>query len=373
MKLALIRQRYTDFGGAELYVSRLARRLVERGHEVHILAREWRADRTEGLIFHPLQCGGPAFIRLKAFARAAAREVENGDFDLVHSFERTYSQDIFRAGDGCHREWLVRRARAQGVWRGRLDTINPRHRAFLDVEARLFADPRLKIVLVNSRLGREEIIKHYHLARDKFRVVYNGLDQGRFNPGLRGGHRAEVRAELNLEADEPVALFVGSGFARKGLVGLIRALPASKVRLVVAGRDRLSPYENLARRLGVLERIIFLGPRTDAARLYGAADVFVLPSWYEPFSNACLEAMAAGLPVITNEETGAAEIIEEGVNGSTLAFPTRPEELAAKIEMALKMDRAGLIEANQRLLAPFDWEKNLADTLAAYGEALGQA
>ena len=132
MKLALVRQRFTGFGGAELYVSQLARRLTGQGHDVHILARKWDGHREQGLTVTRIEClGGPAFIRLKSFARAVERQVKRGEYDLVHSFERTWSQDIFRAGDGCHREWLARRARVKGETRKILDSLNPRHRAFL--------------------------------------------------------------------------------------------------------------------------------------------------------------------------------------------------------------------------------------------------
>jgi len=372
LKLALIRQRYTDFGGAELYVSRLAELLVERGHQVHVIAREWKAEPQEGLFFHAVTAGGPTFVRLKTFARAAARIVQEENFDLVHSFERTDCQDVFRAGDGCHREWLERRARAGGPGRRWLDRINPRHRAFLELEARLFSSPRLKTVIVNSKLGRDEIIRHYGLPPDRFRVIYNGLDRTRFHPGLRAGFREEVRAELQLEPGEPVALFVGSGFARKGLAELIRALPQTTVKLLVAGKDKIEPYRNLARRLGLADRVLFLGPRADVDRLYGAADLFVLPSCYDPFANACLEALAAGLPVVTTVETGAAEVVQEGLNGYGLSFPVRPDELAEKIHLALSLDRNSVITANQGLLTPFDWTENLTRTLKVYEEILGR-
>ena len=367
MKLALIRRRYTDFGGAERYVNQLAARLVEAGHEVHVLAREWHPRQGTGLTFVRVAAGGgPSFVGLLTFARAASRLVEAGGYDLVHSFERTFTQDIFRAGDGCHREWLARRAAALGRPRGWLDRLSPRHRAFLYLESRLYADPRLKFILVNSRQGKVEIERHYGVPEEKIRVVYNGLDRGRFHPGLAAEHREAVRQELGLAPDEPVALFVGSGFARKGLAAAIRALPESRITLLAAGRDRIGPYRALARRLGALRRVLFLGPRLDVERLLGAADLFVLPSLYEPFSNACLEAMAAGLPVVTTAGTGAAEIVEEGRNGCLVGQPPRPEELAEKMNRALAIDRAALAALNRKALEPFDWDRNLAETLAVY-------
>ncbi|MEW6264664.1 MAG: glycosyltransferase family 4 protein [Thermodesulfobacteriota bacterium] len=373
MKLAFIRQQYTDFGGAERYISQLVSRLLDLGHEVHVLARRWRARPRPGLTIHRVRClGGPAFVRLPSFARQAADMVKAGAYDLVHGFDRTYLQDIYRAGDGCHREFLIRRTRAAGRGQALLDALNPKHRVLLRLEAKLFADPRLKLVLANSEQGRREIMRHYGLPESMIRVVYNGLDQVAFRPSPGQEHRRAVRSELRLPLDEPAALFVGSGFARKGLAETIQALPATNIRLLVAGRDRSRPYRRLARRLGVEGRVVFLGPRLDVARLYGAADVFVLPSWYEPFSNACLEAMASGLPVVTTRETGVAEIIQEGVNGFLVTFPVDPAEVAEKLKLALNLNHGRLLEANARALKPFDWEENLARTLAAYEEITGR-
>jgi UDP-glucose:(heptosyl)LPS alpha-1,3-glucosyltransferase len=371
MKLALIRLKYTGYGGAERYVNRLASALIEKGHEVHLLAREWDAPDNTGLIFHRIRsAGGPTLIRQPAFARAVAREVDKGGFDLVHSFDRTYSQDVYRAGDGCHKEFLLRRGRVQSPVHGFIDRINPRHRMFLDLERRLFSDPRLKKVLANSKQGKSEIVRHYGLPENMIEVVYNGLDKTRFHPGLAAAHRASLRNEIGLGPDEPVILFMGSGFLRKGLRETIRALASARGRLLVVGKDNAAPYQALAERMGVAGRVQFLGPRNDAERFHGAADIFVLPGWYEPFSNACLEAMAAGLPVVAAEETGAAEVIEAGLNGFTVPIPVQPDRLAEKINRAYALDRNALIEANQRLLAPFDWDINVEKTLKTYEEIL---
>lgn len=371
MKLALIRGQYTDFGGAERYVNGLAHKLLELGHEVHILARQWAVSGDSELIFHPFPSGnGFSFLKQQRFANKVKKFVETHDFDLVHSFDRTYSQDVYRAGDGCHREHLNKRARAGG-WKQELsDRANPRHWVFLDMEKKLYSDPRLKIVIANSERGKREIIEHYNLAEEKIKVIYNGLDKERFNPGLRDRYRDEVRAELGLSPDEPVALFIGTGFNRKGLAAAIKALPATDAKLLVVGRGRIGKYEALASKLDLKDRILFLGPRKDVDRLYGAADIFVLPSLFEPFSNACLEAMAAGLPVVTCLETGAAEVIEPGSNGYVIDFLTETDQLSHGINTCLKIKRETVISKNEKLLIPFNWETNSAETLKVYQQVL---
>jgi hypothetical protein len=96
-------------------------------------------------------------------------------------------------------------------------------------------------------------------------------------------------------------LFVGSGYERKGLPTLLQALAAMErrdARLWVVGRDKQETLmRKLAQTLGIDQRVMFLGGQSDVRPFYGAADVFALPTLYDPFPNAALEAMASGLPL----------------------------------------------------------------------------
>jgi UDP-glucose:(heptosyl)LPS alpha-1,3-glucosyltransferase len=131
-----------------------------------------------------------------------------------------------------------------------------------------------------------------------------------------------------------VLLLVGSGFERKGLEYAVRALarlPAS-VRLEVAGKGNPVPYLRLAARLGVADRLRFLGSANRMEEVYANADILVHPAIYEPFSNACLEAMACGLPVVSSRVNGASEIIQPGCNGNVVDDPADAAALAAAIQ-----------------------------------------
>ena len=113
-------------------------------------------------------------------------------------------------------------------------------------------------------------------------------------------------------------LFVGSGFERKGLATAIDALGElgdDHARMIVIGKGRRLPYEELAGRRGVPDRVVWLGPRRDTERWYGAADVVVLPTRYEPFGNVHLEALASGVPMVTSVRAGGAELIRDGAIG----------------------------------------------------------
>ena len=317
MRIALIRQRYTAFGGAERFVANALRALTSQGALLSIVTRSWQAqDGIDAIHCDPFYLG--SVWRDWGFARAACRELARRDFDLVQSHERISCCDIYRAGDGVHREWLAERSRALPL-RQRLGLrLNPHHGYVLAAEARLFASPRLKAVICNSRMVKDEIRRHFGVAEEKLHVIYSGVDTAAFHPALRSQHRSAVRERHGIPADAPLFLHVGSGFERKGVARLLAALarlPRTAHALIVGKDKHLKRFQRLADRLGLASRAVFTGALTDVRPCYGAADVFCLPSLYDPFPNAALEAMASGLPVITSSKSGAAELIEPGTNG----------------------------------------------------------
>lgn len=316
IKLALIRGRYVEDGGAERFVARVLDALKSERATLTLFTREWRghAD-TEVVICNPFHLG--RLWRDWSFARSVCRELGKRPFDLVQSHERLSCCDVYRAGDGVHREWLGQRARMQGRL-GRLATaLAPYHCYVKAAEKRLFGSPRLKAVICNSLMVRDEIRHHFGVPETKLHVIYNGVDRNVFRPDVRR-HRAEVRARYGVPEHAVAFLFVGSGFERKGVMTTLYALSRlpEPACLWVVGRDRkLKRYQRRAEQLGLAGRVYFVGAQTDVLPFYGAADALVLPTLYDPFPNVIPEAMACGLPVITSTKSGAAELIDPGRDG----------------------------------------------------------
>jgi len=312
MRLGIVRQRYTPFGGAERFVERAIEALAERGVRVSIYTREWpreRDARIESVICNPFHVGN--VWRDVGFARAVRAALARDRPDIVQTHERIEGCDIFRAGDGVHRAFLDSRIEAGGRRERLAIAANPHHRYLLAAEARMFADPTLRAVICNSAMVKDDIRTHFAVAADKLHVIYNAVDPRQFGPDVRG-NRAAMRERLGLAAGDVAFLLVGSGYARKGVPAALRALARlpSSARLVVVGRDKHPRrYAALAQRAGVTGRVIFAGPQLDPRPYYGAADAFVLPSLYDPLPNAALEALACGLPVVTSRRCGAAELV----------------------------------------------------------------
>src|SRR5438045_248518 len=139
MKLGLIRQRYTPFGGAERFVERAIDALLARGVGIRVYTRRWPRARTahiEPVLCDPFYIG--SYWRDAGFARAVRMALARHRPEIVQTHERIHGCDIFRAGDGLHRAWLAERVAAGGRLERLRIAANPYHRYILDAEARVF-------------------------------------------------------------------------------------------------------------------------------------------------------------------------------------------------------------------------------------------
>ena len=374
MKIAFIRYRYDPFGGAERFTQALAQRLAAKGAEIHLYAREWSAPPSAGVMMH--RVGGPSWPSLLGYASfvfLVGRAVRKTRFDLVQSNERTLCQDVYRAGDGVHARWLDLRARRMGPLRRLSLRLNPFHAFRRCLERRLFDDPRLRAVIANSNMVKEEILARFGVDPARIFVIPNGVDLDRFHPGNRETLGAELRRRSGIGGQERIVLFVGSGFERKGLEFAMRGLAKARVpaRLWVVGKGRLRPYEKLARQLGLAERVDFWGPREDVVPFYAAADLLILPTLYDPFPSVVIEAMASGLPIITTAQCGAAGMMTEGRQGFILDTPEEVGRMAEYLEALDQVDTRRRMGREARKLAEdFPWERTVAELEQLYDDLI---
>ena len=381
MKIAIIRQRYNPYGGAERFVERALGALANEGAEVTLITRDWNGAPREG--FRQITCD-PGYSRLlggrtardRSFAACAQAEMARGGFDITQSHERIPGCMIFRAGDGVHAAWLAHRARVLGPLQRLSQGISAYHRYVLSAEKAMFEHPALRAVICNSPMVAAEVSNYYGLPAGKLPVIYNGVDTALFHPSLVGEFRAATRAQAAIPQGAPLLLFVGSGFERKGVPQLLRAFAAARTaeaHLVIVGADRkLQAMQALAARLRLAGRVHFTGPLRDVRPWYGAADGFVLPTLYDPCPNAALEALACGLPILTSTTCGAQAWVKAGDNGWVVdaldrdALATRLDDLCA-LAGNLAARQAARAAAEPLTLAA------MADRLLALYRSLGGA
>lgn len=316
MRIALVVERFEPSGGVESAVWHIAEGLAEAGDEVHVVAR--RAIECKHVTLHHVPVSDfwqP--VRVSRFSSQAHKELRDSRFDIVHSFSRTRHQDVFHAGGGSHADYMRRNYGRAGATARRL---SPRHAVLLSIERRIFRDPNQTIQCV-SEMVRNEITLRYGTPSTRLPVIHYGVDTRRFDPDRNAHMRPALRSELGA-IDATVWLLAGSGWHRKGLDTALEALSRTqdeRAQLWVAGRDTPRAWERRAERLGVGSRVRFLGPRDDIENLYVAADGLLLPTRYDAFGLVCLEAAAAGIPVLTSGTAGAAELLADA--GSVIEDP----------------------------------------------------
>jgi UDP-glucose:(heptosyl)LPS alpha-1,3-glucosyltransferase len=358
MKLLIIARPFVFHGGVEQATAGLVAALVEHGYEVHLLSPRGQTP-MRSVTLHPLPLPPlPSAARVLALAMSARIAVARGVWDVVQSHERTLRQDVYRAGEGCHRAYLA--SEGQGRTRGLY------HRIVLGLERRVFA--RTPQIVAIAQVGRREIETLYGVSPGRLAVVYNGVDLARFHPQNRARYRAGARAEAGLPSGAFTALFVGSGFARKGLATAVEAFaafPDRQSRLVVVGKGNPRPYQTIAARSGVGERVVWLGARSDLERWYAAADIVVLPSRYEPFGNVHLEALASGLPVVASARAGGAEVIADGVNGSVVD-PLDSRVVTAALQRFRERREGEVVAAARGSAEPYTYAAQVAGFARIY-------
>jgi UDP-glucose:(heptosyl)LPS alpha-1,3-glucosyltransferase len=353
LTIGFVRRGFSSSGGAESYLQRLAAGVKENGHEVRLFSSsDWPANQWS---FGPITRvrGGSA----TAFANEMEKLAPKSECDVLMSLERIWRCDLYRAGDGVHRAWLNRRAQVGGPWQRLSRILNRKHAATLALEKSLFADGGARRVIANSRMVKEEIAQFYGYPPEKMDVVYNGVPLDAFRSGQED--RVKNREAFGLGPGEVGVLFAGSGWERKGLRFAIEAIEncGKQIRLLVAGRGDEGKFSSA--------RLQFLGVVSDMPALYGAADIFLLPTIYDPFSNACLEALAAGLPVITTRANGFCEVIEAGVHGAILDDPRDIDAICEALRFwSEPAHREEARRRNLDLASRFDISANVRETLA---------
>jgi len=369
-RIALVRSRYDPSGGAERFVQGAVAALKSQGASLTIVTRSWPDHDGSAIVLDPFHVG--SLWRDMGFARAACAELARRRFDLVQSHERIACCDVYRAGDGVHAEWLAQRARVQSPWAALATRASPHHRYLLAAERELFTSSRLAAVICNSQMVMREVKARFGTAAHKLVLIRNAVDGARFHPGLRAEMRSAVRQQLAIAPHGNVAVHVGSGFERKGVAAFLEALARAATRPwgIVAGKDKhAARYVALARRLGVADRVRFVGAVSDVRPYLAAADTFFLATLYDPFPNAVLEAMASGLPVVTTTRCGAAEVVTEGETG----FVRDALDVAGLADALARLDPASAARmgaAARDAVAGFTPEAMGAQYLALYQSLL---
>jgi UDP-glucose:(heptosyl)LPS alpha-1,3-glucosyltransferase len=359
--------------GSERRYAELLRRLVGRGCELHLFARRWDEAAAQNIVCHRVPVRGPAALAPLLFALSAFRVTRRwrSHLDLVHSHTQSLGADVVSPGGGAYVAYL--RAIGHNPWRrvGR-PAWRPQDHARVFVERHQFRSARR--IVTNSLWSGRVLAETYPFAAARTRCVYNGVDSEHFSPCIREELRAGTRARLGVAPGEVAFLLVGTGIHRKGVLELLEAFGALgpvAARVIIVGRRSAAEdaaIDETIRRLGLEGRVICQEFVLDPRPYYAAADAFVLPTKFDPFSNATIEALACGLPVITTATNGVSELLTPGREGFVYPDPHDIGALGRVLARMMDSDRVQMGEAARALAETLTWERHVDAMLAIYAE-----
>lgn len=353
MKIALVkRQCSLKRGGSEKYCVMLARHFRNAGHDVTVIGAGIDDELRDEIPFIPVQINKmTSWTKNRSFAVNCGEAARRNNFDFVYGLGRAFGLDAVRVTERLQSHWV--RVYYNGHLNQLLQQMNPRHRTLIDLERTIYSSASVQQIVTQSDFDRQLVMKYYGIPESKIRIIRNGIDTSTFNPEVRR-HREDVRSILSVPCDAPLMIFASMDFEGKGLGTILRAISRANnrdIHLLVLGNGPVRKFRSLAKTLGIENRVIFAGRRTGIERFYGAGDLFILPTEYEPFPNVNLEAMACGLPVLTTRTSGGADIIKENENGYLITHRRALDEMIAGINRHFAKS-----EEACRVMADVGWE-----------------
>lgn len=357
-------------GGTENQVLLLAGGIKRAGHEAAVIClydcegQEERAGEA-GIRYFSLHAAGPFDVALPF---KLYRLLKNERPDIVHTF-------LFDANT-----WGPFAAKMAGVRR----VISARRNyddwmRYPHVLLQRIANGFTDIITVNSAKVGEFVAKTEKADPAHMRVIYNGLDTTAFDKGARSVDPQRVREGFGIGENSKVVVTVANLKPSKGLGYLLEACAeimakkALDARFLIIGCGPLKQHlEQAAKRLGIAAHVIFAGLNRDVPVALSCADLAVNSSIREGMSNAVLEYMAAGLPVVATDAGGNAETVRDGLDGYIVSSRDA-SALAAKIELLLRdaaLARTMGKNARKRIEEKFSVEKMVKDYEELYDELL---
>lgn len=258
---------------------------------------------------------------------AMKRYLQHHQFDLIHSHMYRSNVPATVAGKWAGTPVIIGQVHNVDTW----ETLRQR------TMDRLLCRWRQGMIGVSERV-REDMTRNLGLPREKTEVIYNGVD---LKPFADRSQREGVRREWGLEPEDVAVVYHGRLVSQKNpelLVKLAEELggPYPRLRVMILGDGGLrEKLEGMVREKKLGERVRFLGKRDDIPRQLQGGDIGVLPSFKEGFSNALVEAMAAGLAMVATDVGGNGEALISGESG-WIVPPQEDDLFLKKVESFLK-------------------------------------
>lgn len=332
LQLAFALYKYFPFGGLQRNMLAMALEAIARGHGVTIYCSDWQGDCPVDIDLQIVPARGwDNAARMRNFATDLRPKLKANE--LLVGFNKWPGLDLYYAADSCF-------AYKAHYERGSFYRLAPRTKTYLKLEKAVFGATSKTQILEVSRPERERFVRCYGTAENRFNTLPPGIATNRVAPNNWREIRCETREQLGLGSEQKCFLALGSGYKTKGLDRSIVALHTLCEQgvdgiLLVVGEDKREQFVHQTQKLGLHERVHFLGGRDDVPNLLQAADALLHPAYKENTGNALLEAMIAGLPVVTSDVCGYAHYVQDAEMGAVIASPFNSDDYVAAINKAL--------------------------------------
>lgn len=369
MRLAFVLFNWFPHGGLQKDLVKVVR-ACQAHAQIAVYTMSWSGDRLPGVttVIVPVS-GWTATARRASFARYVASDV-GPQHDRVIGFNRMPALDVYFAADTCFAE---RAFRQHGWWYRQ----TPRARQYLAFERAVFATTASARALLLSPQQRREYQRWYHTPDARLVDLPPGISRDHRAGSDAADMRTALRQEFGIGNDELLVLQVGSGFKTKGVERSLLALAALpeplriKTRYILVGHDRPDSWLARAARLGLGQQVRILPPRDDIRRFMQGADLLLHPSRNESAGMVLLEAIVAGLPVLTTANCGYAFHVHKAQAGVVCEEPFVQAALNRQLQAMLETDRHGWRENGIRYgqhEALYDMPQAAAAAILAPGE-----
>ena len=364
-RIAIMLPRFSRYGGVERFGYNLAEALAKRGHLVDFICNRQDAEPPFGVTIRKVRRLGPfKILKVISFAVLAEKERRHGKYDCSIGLGKTLHQDIMRVGGGPAKKYRQCMENAHtGLQRLRLKLrhlLYPHHILDHWLETKRYHQADVRIVAV-SHMMRDYVRECFGL--ENIDVIYNKPDLKRFYPPSPE-ERDRARNEYAIPPASIAIGHAGTNYAIKGTNHLIRALALlpAEYHLYVAGGRKHAAMDALAASLGIAGRVHFIGRVDNMPAFLQAMDIFALPTFFDPCSNAVVEALASGLPTLSSI-----------YNGSSYFLPpehvTRdPRNAAQMAEILLKLGDIAAQNKTAGTRPPFAWPKDLPAGVEAFAD-----
>ena len=344
MLIAFCLFKYFPYRGLQRDFLKIAKEAQRRGHLIRVYVQSWEGPKPSG--FDIVQVETKSLTNHgqgEEYVSFVHKHLNSHPVDVVVGFNKMPGLDVYYAADVCYEEKVKRQKKGIIGW---LYRLTKRYKHFSKYEHETFGSGGCPRLLMLSAVEMKYFQENYGTAQERFFLLPPGIEKDRKYSALSDSLRQKVRIAHNIKSDQFVILQLGSDFKLKGVDRSLKAIASlpenikNRVVFWIVGNDRPDFYKRLATTLNLkTSQVQFLGARDDIPAILAASDLLLHPSYSESAGMAILEALVAGLPVITSGVCGYAHYVEKAKSGLVLKEPFSQEDMNKGLEYLLSNER----------------------------------